>query len=205
MDNIIKELETAYKQVSNVPNLSERELRLEILNKIEKFILEYDWGTSKNIREFIRYCKLPTKDIARLTKQSENNVRLIQKRFSDKARELIGYNKVNIAVNGSQEELTRLVRCIKILEKGVRAENYIPTHILNSVSQSRCSIDYLISDLSLEMQFIKKHSKQNINEEIKGLNKDKVSYIFKVLNSNEGCLIDKKERLIHYILKKEED
>lgn len=204
MDSIIKELESAYRQVANLPNLSERELRLEVLDKIEVFILEYDWGTSKNIEDFKKYCKLSNKEFARLTKQSENNVRLIHKRISDKIRDKIGYNKIHTAVNGSKEELIRVINCINILKRNIMSDYCIPSYILTRVSESRCSVEYLISDLSSELEFLKKHSKQIINQEIKGLDKDKLSYVFKVLNSSEGYLLDKKEVILSQLLNNKE-
>lgn len=136
MDSVIKELETAYKQVANLPNLADRELRLEVLNKIERFILEYDWGSSKNIQDFKKYCKLPNREFARLTKQSESNVRLIVHRVSNKAREKLGYNKIYVAVNGNLDDLKRVIRCLKLLEKNIMADYCIPEYILTRVSDS---------------------------------------------------------------------
>lgn len=205
MDSIIKELESAYRQVTNLPNISDRELRLEALEKIEAFILEYDWGTSKNIQDFKKYCKLPNKEFARLTKQSENNVRLIHKRISDKIRDKIGYNKIYTAVNGSREDLLRVINCINILKRNIMSDYCIPPYILTRVSESRCSVEYLISDLSSELEFLKKHSKKRINQEIKELDKDKLSYILKVLNSNEGCSLDKKEAILNKLLNNKGD
>lgn len=200
MDSVIKELETAYKQVANLPNLADREFRLEVLNKIERFILEHDWGSSKNIQDFKKYCKLPNREFARLTKQSESNVRLIVHRVSNKVREKLGYNKIYVAVNGNLDDLKRVIRCLKLLEKNIMADYCIPEYILTRVSDSRASVDYLISDLSSEIEFLKRHSKQKINQEIKELNKDRLAYVFKALNSSEGYLLDKKEAILSQIL-----
>ncbi|WP_160688589.1 hypothetical protein [Clostridium sp. C2-6-12] len=204
MDSVMKELELAYKEVSSFTNTADRDFRLEVLDKIEEFILEYDWGTSKNIKEFKRFCKLSNKEFARLTKQSENNVRLIHKRMSDRIREKIGYNKIYTAVNGSREEVLRLLNCINILKSNIMSDYYIPSCILTKVSEHRCSVEYLVSDLSSEIYFLKKHSKQRINREINELDKDKLSYVFKVLNSNEGYLLDKKEAILNKLLNDKE-
>lgn len=205
MESVIKELESAYKQVANLSDLADRELRLEALNKIERFILEYDWGSSKNIQDFKKFCKLPNKEFARLTKQSENNVRLIHKRVSDKIREKLGYNKINLVLEGNREDLKKVIHCIKILEKNIRADYCIPTHILNTVSEGRVSVDYLVSDLGSEIEFLRKNSKKRINQEIKELDKDRLAYVFKVLNSNEGYLLDKKEEILRQILNNKGD
>lgn len=200
MESVIKELESAYKQVANVPNLADRELRLEILNRIERFILEADLGSSKNIQDYRKYYKLPNKEFARLTKQSESNVRLIHKRVSDKIRAKMGYNKIHLVLEGNREDLKKVINCINILERSIMADYCIPSFILTRVSESRASVDYLISDLSSEIEFLKRHSKQSINQEIKELNKDRLAYVFKVLNSNEGYLLDKKEEILRHLL-----
>jgi len=58
--------------------------------------------------------------------------------------------------------------------------------------------------LSSEIDFLKKHSKQRINRDINELDKDKLSYVFKVLNSNEGYLLDKKEAILNKLLNDKE-
>lgn len=197
----MRELENAFKTVNTIADVRDRELRLETLNRIERFIFEYPWSNGKNAEMFKKYGKLSVKEFARLSNLKESNVRLIHKRCSDRIREKMGYNKIHTAVNGNIEELRKVINCINILQRDdIRSDSYIPSYILTRVSDSRASVDYLISDLSFEIEFLKRHSKQRINQEIKELNKDRLAYVFKVLNSSEGYLLDKKEEILSQLL-----
>lgn len=202
-ESVIRELETAFKTVNTIADVRDRELRLETLNRIERFIFEYPWSSSKNAELFKKYGKLSVKEFGRATKLKESNVRLINKRCSDKIRQVLGYNKIHTAVNGGREDVKRVINCITLLEKNIVGDYCIPEYILTKVSQNRASVDYLVSDLSSEIEFLKRHSKQAINRECEQINKDKLSYIFKVLNSREeGYLLDKKEAILSQILNK---
>lgn len=203
MESVIRELETAFKTVNTIADVRDRELRLETLNRIERFIFEYPWSSSKNAELFKRYGKLSVKEFSRLANLKESNVRLIHKRCSDNIREKLGYNKIHTAVNGGREDVKRVINCITLLEKNIMGDYCIPEYILTKVSQNRASVDYLISDLSSEIEFLKRHSKQAINREIEQIDKDRLSYVFKVLNSREeGYLLDKKEVILSQILNK---
>ena len=203
MESVIRELETAFKTVNTIADVRDRELRLETLNRIERFIFEYPWSSSKNAELFKKYGKLSVREFGRATKLKESNVRLINKRCSDKIRDVLGYNKIHAAVNGGRDEVKRVINCITLLEKNIMGDYCIPEYILTKVSQNRASVDYLISDLSSEIEFLKKHSKQRINQELEQIDKDRLSYAFKVLNSREeGYLLDKKESILSQILNK---
>lgn len=202
-ESIIRELETAFKTVNTIADVRDRELRLETLNRIERFIYEYPWSSSKNAELFKKYGRLSVKEFARFANLKENNIRLIHKRCSDNIREKLGYNKIHKALEGSKDDVKRVINCITLLEKNIMGDYCIPEYILTKVSQNRASVDYLVSDLSSEIEFLKRHSKQTINRECEQINKDKLSYIFKVLNSREeGYLLDKKEAILSQILNK---
>ena len=200
----MRELENGFKAVNAMANGKEKELRLNTLNKIERFIMEYPWSSGKNAELFKKYGKLSNKDFGRLANIKEINVRLIHKRCSDRIREKMGYNKIYGAVNLSIEDVIRINKCMNIIQKDITAEEVVPTYILNKVSDMRASVDYHVSDLNSEIEFLKKHSKRAINQELKELNKDRLSYVFKVLNSNEGYLLDKKEAILSQLLNEEE-
>lgn len=200
----MSELENAFKAVNAMTDGREREIRLDTLNKIERFIMEYPWGSGKNAELFKKYGKLSNKDFGRLANLKESNVRLIHKRCSDRIREKLGHNKIYTAVHLSIKDVIRINKCMNIIQKDITAESVVPTYILNKVSDMRASVDYHVSDLTSEIEFLKKHSKRAINQELKELNKDRLSYVFKVLNSNEGYLLDKKEAILSQLLNEEE-
>lgn len=200
----MRELENAFKAVNAMASGKEKELRLSTLNKIERFIMEYPWSSGKNAELFKKYGKLSNKDFGRLANLKESNVRLIHKRCSDKIREKMGYNKIFSAANLSIEDVSRINKCMNIIQKDITAESVVPTYILNKVSDMRASVDYLVSDLTSEIEYLKRHSKKTISRELKELNKDRLSYVFKVLNSNEGYLLDKKEAILSQLLNEEE-
>lgn len=199
-ESVMRELENAFKVVNAMENGREREIRLDTLNKIQRFIMEYPWSSGKNAELFKKYGRLSNRDFARLAKLKESNVRLIHKRCSDRIREKMGYNKIYSAVNLSIEDVIRINKCMNIIQKDITAESVVPTYVLNKVSDMRASVDYHVSDLTSEIEFLKKHSKRVINQEIKELNKDRLAYVFKVLNSNEGYLLDKKEAILSHLL-----
>lgn len=197
----MRELENAFKVVNAMADGREREIRLDTLNKIERFIMEYPWSSGKNAQLFIKYGRLSNRDFARIANIKESNVRLIHKRCSDRIREKMGYNKIFSTVNLSIEDVIRINKCMNIVQKDITAESVVPTYILNKVSDMRASVDYHVSDLSSEIEFLKRHSKKAINRELKELNKDRLAYAFKLLNSRgEGYLLDKKEQILSYIL-----
>lgn len=200
----MRELENAFKAVNAMASGKEKELRLDTLNKIERFIMEYPWSSGKNAELFKKYGKLSNRDFGRLANLKESNVRLIHKRCSDRIREKLGHNKIYTVVHLSTKDVIRINKCMNIIQKDITAESVVPTYILNKVSDMRASVDYHVSDLTSEIKFLKKHSKRAINQELKELNKDRLSYVFKVLNSNEGYLLDKKEAILSQLLNEEE-
>lgn len=204
MESIMRELENAFKAVNAMADGREREIRLDTLNKIQRFIMEYPWGSGKNAEMFKKYGKLSNKDFGRFANLKESNVRLIHKRCSDKIREKMGYNKIYGAVNLSIEDVIRINKCMNIVQKDITAESVIPTYILNKVSDMRASVDYHVSDLTSEIEYLKRHSKKTISRELKEMNKDRLSYVFKVLNSDVGYLLDKKQEILSQLLNEEE-
>lgn len=204
MDNIIRELKFAYRKIANTPSISDRDYRLQTLNRVEEFILEYDWGTSKNIRDFIKYFRLSNREVSRLTNQSENNVRLIRKRVSDRIRATLGENRIEKVVNGSREDINRVNYCINILMKGVSSEYCTLDFVSRKVSQDRYVNNYLLEELTDELDFLRKYSKQKLISEIEKLSKEKLAYILRVLNCDGGYLLDDKIEFLIQILKNEE-
>ena len=194
--NILKELDIAFNKVQSSGNPVDKEKRLELLNYIERFIREYTWTKSPNIDEFLLYGKLPTRDYASITGRTEDNVRSIASKLGKKIRSIIGEDAVEIAVSGSEEEMSKLIKHLNLLRKKITAIEIIPTEILTKVSDSRCSVIYHMSDIEAELNFLRLHTKKAITDGIKELSKDKISFIFKVLNAQSGELLKYKQQII---------
>lgn len=194
--NILKDLDIAFNKVQSSADPVNKENRLSLLNSIEMFIREYTWTKSPNIDEFLLYGKLPTRDYASITGRTEDNVRSIASKLGKKIRSIIGEDAVEIAVSGSVEEMHKLLNHLKLLSKKVTAVDKIPMEILTKVSDSRCSIIYHMSDIEAELNFLRIHSKKSIADGLKGISKDKISFIFKILNAQSGDLLKYKEQMV---------
>ena len=53
-----------------------------------------------------------------------------------------------------------------------------------------------MSDIEAELNFLRLHTKKAITDGIKELSKDKISFIFKVLNAQSGELLKYKQQII---------
>lgn len=194
MKSIFRELEEAYKVAEVLPD---KELRIKALEEVESYINSGVWYSGRDKEEFLRNYRLPMEEYSKRTGRSEDNIRLIIKRASDKVRKRIGYNRINTILHGTQKEVLEIMSILKWGTKNYIVDRLVINDIVNSISQYRSvSEDYLLEDLEREIKFLNEYSLQRMKSKMQMLDKNKLTYIFRILTSNEGCDLELKYMLL---------
>lgn len=127
-------------------------------------------------------------EYSKRTGRSEDNIRLIIKRASDKVRKRIGYNRINTILHGTQKEVLEIMYILKWGTKNYIVDRLVINDIVNSISQYRSvSEDYLLEDLEREIKFLNEYSLQRMKSKMQMLDKNKLTYM--MLLSILGCAI----------------
>lgn len=194
MGNIFKEVNSA------ILKMQDDEKRLAMLKQVHGYIMSGKWekkpGGSKPILDTIG---MKYKDACNILGLTENGYKTMVKRASDRIREIIGVDTVHKIVYGDEAEFAEAKISFNLGVLMLSPEKYIIEEVYNNVPKAS-SREYNLLEIENEIEFIRKHTKGYIEDEMSKLNGDKISFVFEVLGGNNPRYSKLKMELVRKII-----
>lgn len=155
-----------------------------LCNDVKSYILEGSFTNYKKVNTLLRYWGDPDSYVAEMTGMKEGTVRVTRRNLSNELYELFGYDFFNAISSGDDEAIREGLYRLSLARKDICADKYLYRELIDSIvygSNPKESID--LNSCSFEIQFLAKHSKKAIEEEMAMLDKDKLMYLIRMLNN----------------------
>lgn len=141
----------------------------------------------KKVKTILGYWGQPDYYVAEKTGMKDGAVRQARRNLSNELYELFGYDFFNIIIIGDDEALKEGGYRLYLAKMGYSSGNFLYREMISDI-RNRGSIDddIDISSCALEIQFLVRHSKQSIEEELSMLDKEKLIYLIRMLDNEVG-------------------
>lgn len=190
-----------FKEVDNaILNTQQDEKRLNLLKQVHGYIMSGKWekkpGGAKPVLDTIG---MKYKDACNILGLTENGYKTMVKRASDRIRELIGEDTVRKIAYGDEAEFAEANISFNLGVLMLSPDKYIIEEVCENTPKAS-SREYNLLEIEDEVDFIKRHTKGFIEDELSKLNNDKLSFIIEVLGSNNPRYAKIKMELVRKIV-----
>lgn len=159
--------------------------------EVRGFVLEGTFTKYKKVKTIMGYWSYPDTYVSKMTGMAESTVRVTRRNLSEELYGLFGYDFFQVISIGDEKAITEGKGRLLLARRGYNASEYLSQDLILAIS-SKSKIDDTIDVKSCasEIQFLVRHSKQTIEEEISHLDVNKLGYLIRMLNNETGSLTD---------------
>ena len=191
----LTETEEILKQQIADGNSDEYKLSIETLSSLKAFVASCIWSDTEKTHVLIRNIHRRAVDAAKITGVSANTVRSARSQASKKLFGIFGDDVFEGIICSDKKICNRTLALINVVNKGFEhVENYIPESILQKLEGMSLNSDkvFKLNELSEEFDFFKIYNTISMQKNFEKLDKDKLVFTFKILNSE---LLDSKNNM----------
>ena len=186
MDNVISDAQES----KNV------ELR-NLCYEVKDFVLEGTFTNYKKVKTLLSYWGYPDNYVSKMTGMKGGTVRVARRNLSNELYELFGYDFFEVLSIGDKKALVDGKARLDLAKSGFSAENFLYRELIMKIcSQAEVDDSIDVKSCAPEIQFLVRHSKQNVERELSRLDVNKLAYLVRMLNNETGTLLN-----IHNLIK----
>ena len=181
--NLDKTLEDA--KISNNTNL------YRLCSDVKGFVCKGTFTRYKKVNILLRYWGEPDSYVAKMTGMKEGTVRVTRRNLSNELYELFGYDFFTVIRPGDSSSIKEGLYRLSLAKKDISSSDYLYRELIDDIMYGSNTLEGInIDSCSLEIQFLLKHSKKAVQEEMAMLDKNKLAYLIKMLDNEEGSFPD---------------
>lgn len=165
---------------------------------VKSFVCEGTFTNYKKAKTLMRYWGDSNSYVSKMTGLKESSIKATRRDLSVQLYELFGYDFFTVISKGNIEAVKEGLYRLSLASKSVSADKYLYRELIDSIvygSELDSDIDF--NSCAFEIQFLVKHSKKSIEEEMSMLDKNKLAYLIRMLDNEEGKFSD-----IHELIRK---
>lgn len=178
MSSIFREVDKALLYVKD-------EVRVKALTRINEYLKSGVWekkkGGSKPVLDTLG---MKQSQACEKLGMKPSAYKVMMKRASDHIKSIIGSNIVGNIQYGNTDEVQSAIIQFNMRVNAMLPERYLINEINKSI-EGVAQRDYNIADLDREIEFLHKHTKGYIEEQLSGHDEDKINFIIKVLSTTD--------------------
>lgn len=171
---------------------------LVLCGDVKSYIMEATFTKYKKAKTILGVWGMTYSEASFATGMKGSTIREARKKLSNELYELFGYDFFTVVGEGSKKAISEGRARLNLAKRGFRAEEFIPQEVLRGIL-SKAEVgggeDIDVTSCGAEIQFLVRHSKQNIEYEMSKLDINKLVYLIKMLN-NEADTLSNIRRLV---------
>lgn len=193
MGSIFRELNKALLETTD-------ERRLKLLKQVNAYVKSGKW--EKKVGGSIPVIKtlgMKQSEACEVLGLTVNGYKTMVKRASDRIKDLIGKDIIRDICFGDEEEFKNAQIQFNLGSRNLKPENYIVAEAIEGVPKTS-EKEYNIADIEREIAFLGSHTKGYIEDLKNSCDKDKLSFVFEVLNTTNPRYYKLRGELIKQIV-----
>lgn len=156
---------------------------------VKDFILEGTFTRYKKVKTILSYWGHPDNYVTKMTNMKESTVRVARRNLSNELYELFGYDFFEVVRDGDDKSISEGRARLSLAKRGFHSENFLYRELIDTVrSKALVEDDINITSCANEIQFLLRHSKQNIEKELSHLDLGKLLYLIRMLDNETGSI-----------------
>ncbi len=179
---------TRIDQMEKLAKSSENTDQLQLVIKTKNFIKEGKFTTRKHAVKVLSYWGKTDSYVASKTGLSETNIRAIRGKLSLELFQLFGSDYLDCLEAGDKKSLRYCSFRLNLIISNKNASDFFPEEYLDYIDENSELESFEILDCKEEYEFLKRYSKANFKKELSSLNPNKVAFLIRVLNKEEGSV-----------------
>lgn len=173
---------------SDAYNSSNKEL-CELCYDIKQFVLGGTFTRYKKAGLLLSYWGETDRYVSSMTGMKESTVRVTRRNLSNALYELFGYDLFTVIAVGDRRAIAEGRNRLKLVSRDISADSFLYREFIDSIIRgTSCSSDVDIRSCASEIQFLVRHSRNTIAREIALLDRNKLAYLIRMLNNEEGSV-----------------
>lgn len=185
--NFCNELDRA----SELARKDENSEQLELIEEVKDYVKSARFTDYKKAKLLLGAWGLSDVEASRETGLKPDNIRVVRKKFSDALYERFGEDYISLLSAGDEESLSECRKRLRVVSSDKKASDYIPSDYIKEVRRlSSHRVFDLRSECRKEFTFLQEFSYANFRKRLMELDPNKVAYVLRVLNEEEGTLAE---------------
>lgn len=162
---------------------------LKLGQDIMDYVMSGDFTRYKKAKTILRTWNWTDEAAAFSTGMKQSTIRVARRNLSNELYELFGYDFFKVVGLGDKKAVADGRGRLDLVIRGFNAEEFLSYDLISSIfAKSDASDDIDINTCGQEIQFLVRHSKQSIEDELSVLDCNKLAYLIRMLNNETGSL-----------------
>lgn len=194
MRSFFYQLDSMFEDAKRDDNLD----LLVLCQDVKSYIMEASFTRYKKVKTVLGAWGMTDREASFATGMKEAAIRVARRNLSNSLYEILGYDFFTVVGEGSKKAISEGRARLNLAKRGFRAEEFIPSDVLRGIlskAEVGSGEDIDVTSCGAEIQFLVRHSKQNIEYEMSKLDINKLVYLIKMLN-NEADTLSNIRRLV---------
>lgn len=159
--------------------------------KVKDFVQDGSFTSYDRARELMSYMNESDSFTAQMMGLTAGTVKQTRYKRSIELYEIFGYDFFNVISAGDSKAIEEGERRLHLAIKSYKSTDFLYRELISTIlSKGDVDSSIDISTCAKEIQFLVKYSKQSIERDIQGLDYNKLVYLIKMLDNEEGTPLD---------------
>lgn len=158
---------------------------------VKEFVCQGTFTKYKKAKLLLKYWGETDKYTAEMTGMKEGTIRVTRRNLSNTLYDLFGYDFFKVIAIGDSKAVKEGRYRLSLVTKDICADTFLYKEFIRDiVKDSKVDDNIDIKNCSMEIQFLIKHSRGNIEKELAMLDKNKLSFLIRMLDNEAGSLVN---------------